>query len=110
LEKYQRAGVDVAIWDITSDIGIPAFVSLITERTVNPLRPLPSGRGFGCHPARPIALLRALTEAAQSRLTYISGSRDDVRRDAYEDALTAKTLQSGRERIEIRGPMRDFRK
>ena len=39
--------------------------------------------GAGCHPSRRIALLRALTEAAQSRLTYISGARDDIERRDY---------------------------
>jgi ribosomal protein S12 methylthiotransferase accessory factor len=109
LEKYRRAGVDVAVWETTSDIGIPAFLGLITERTVSPLRPLPSVLGYGCHPARPIALLRALTEAAQSRLTYISGSRDDLGRDAFEVALSPKTAQSDRAFTQVRGPMRDFR-
>lgn len=34
--------------------------------------------GGGCHPRPAIALTRALTEAAQSRLTLISGTRDDL--------------------------------
>ncbi|WP_338715971.1 YcaO-like family protein (plasmid) [Streptomyces acidiscabies] len=34
--------------------------------------------GGGCHPSPVIALTRALTEAAQSRLTLISGMRDDL--------------------------------
>jgi len=47
--------------------------------------------GMGCHPSRGIAPLRALTEAAQTRLTTISGSRDDLLvqrlpKDAYERA------------------------
>jgi ribosomal protein S12 methylthiotransferase accessory factor len=108
LGKYERAGVCVAVWEITSDIRIPAFSCLLTECTVNPLRPLPSARGFGCHPARSIALLRALTEAAQSRLTYISGSRDDLGRNAYENALNFDTLRSDRARMEIQGSMRHF--
>ena len=33
--------------------------------------------GAGCHPDHAVALARALTEAAQSRLTLIAGSRDD---------------------------------
>ena len=33
--------------------------------------------GMGCHPDRSVALLRALTEAAQARLGSISGGRDD---------------------------------
>jgi len=43
----------------------------------------PPAAGAGCHPSRAIALLRALTEAAQSRLVQISGSRDDLSRDLY---------------------------
>ena len=42
--------------------------------------------GNGCHPAREVALLRALTEAAQARTTYISGTRDDFPVDAWEPA------------------------
>ncbi|MFJ3310284.1 YcaO-like family protein [Streptomyces sp. NPDC086549] len=34
--------------------------------------------GGGCHPSPVIALTRAMTEAAQSRLTVISGTRDDL--------------------------------
>jgi len=109
LEKYRRAGVDVAVWETTSDVGIPAFVGLIKEKAANPLRPLPSTLGYGCHPARTIALLRALTEAAQGRLTYISGSRDDLGRDAYMDALSLNIAQGDPVPAEISGSMRDFR-
>lgn len=108
LERFWRAHVCVAVWEITSDIGIPAFLSLTTEQTFNPLRPLPTSVGFGCHPARSIAMLRALTEAAQSRLTYISGSRDDLGRNAYEYSISEKSWQSDFARMEIRGPMREF--
>lgn len=108
LGKYKRAGVCVAAWEITSDIQIPAFFCLLTEGTVNPLRPLPSARGFGCHPARSIALLRALTEAAQSRLTYISGSRDDLGRNAYEQSLNLDSLRSDRARMEIHSAVSEF--
>jgi YcaO-like protein with predicted kinase domain len=108
LERFWRARVCVAVWEITSDIGIPAFLSLTVERTFNPLRPLPSSVGFGCHPARSIALLRALTEGAQSRLTYISGSRDDLGRNAYECSISETGWQSDLARMEIQGRMREF--
>src|SRR6266536_1282965 len=39
--------------------------------------------GAGCHPSRTTALLLALTEAAQSRLGHIAGSRDDLFRRSY---------------------------
>ncbi|HYL81775.1 MAG TPA: YcaO-like family protein, partial [Candidatus Acidoferrum sp.] len=78
LGKFERAGVSVAVWDITSDAGIPAFLSASIDRREDRLPALYASLGAGCHPARHIALLRALTETAQSRLTYITGSRDDA--------------------------------
>jgi ribosomal protein S12 methylthiotransferase accessory factor len=75
-----EAGIDVAIWEMTSDVGLAAFSCVIAEREENPMRPFMPAAGNGCHPDRAIALLRALTEAAQSRLTQIAGSRDDVDR------------------------------
>jgi YcaO-like protein with predicted kinase domain len=78
LERFERADVAVAAWDITSDVGIPAFFCTILDREHGHFRALGPSSGSGCHPSREIALLRALTEAAQTRLTIISGSRDDI--------------------------------
>jgi ribosomal protein S12 methylthiotransferase accessory factor len=83
LTKYAAARFTVEIWDTTSDVGLPAFRCHIHEAADNPHDPQGIFFGAGCHPTREIALLRALTEAAQSRLTYISGSRDDIERQDY---------------------------
>jgi len=83
LEKYRRAQMAVEVWDTTSDIGIPSFRCHIYEAADNPNDAQGTFFGAGCHPSRAIALLRALTEAAQSRLTYISGSRDDIQKRDY---------------------------
>ncbi len=83
LERYHRANVNVAVWNVTSHVGLPAFECLIAEHSDDPTRLLSSARGAGCHPTRQVALLRALTEAAQSRLTIIAGSRDDMSRSDY---------------------------
>jgi len=77
LGRLDRAGMSAAVWDITSDVGIPAFSARIAERRQPPAVPAFDAEGMGCHPDRNVALLRALTEAAQSRLGYISGARDD---------------------------------
>ncbi len=77
LDRLDRAGMSVTIWDITSDIGIPAFMCRIAERREPPVVMTYDAEGMGCHPDRNVALLRALTEAAQSRLGCISGARDD---------------------------------
>lgn len=86
LDRYQRAGIAVGVWEATSDIGLPVFVAEIADREAHAGRVLYAAGGQGCHRSREIALLRALTEAAQSRLTLISGGRDDSGRDSYEAA------------------------
>ena len=80
LGKLERAGLSVAVWDITSDIEIAAFACFIVPRDDSAMWHCSVASGYGCHPARQVALLRALTEAAQARLTVISGLRDDFRR------------------------------
>ena len=78
---FQRAGVNVRIWDATSDVGLPTFVCHI--RGSGDARSLSTYGGAGAHRVREIALSRALTEAAQSRLTLITGSRDDCMPQRY---------------------------
>jgi ribosomal protein S12 methylthiotransferase accessory factor len=77
LGRLDRAAMLVSVWDITSDVGVPAFTCRIAERSQLPAVPVHDAEGMGCHPDRNVALLRALTEAAQSRLGHISGARDD---------------------------------
>lgn len=86
LAKYNSAQIRPRLWDVTSDIGIPAFVCDIPAETDNPSGGLRRFRGAGCHPSRAIALARALTEAAQIRLTYISGIRDDLLPSDYKES------------------------
>ena len=80
---YKEAGVDVVVWDATSDVSVPVFVALIVESHTDPGRLRLTSYGMGCHLDPSVALLRALTEAAQSRLTLIAGSRDDLTREDY---------------------------
>lgn len=79
LGRVARADVVAFVWEITSDIGVPTFSCTLVDRTLNLYRPIAPMTGLGCHPSRGVALLRAITEAAQSRLTIITGARDDVR-------------------------------
>ena len=83
LGQSARADIQIAVWDLTSDIGIPVFGCVIADLHEVRSAGLPPAGGYGCHPNREIALLRALTEAAQSRLTAISGARDDLHTDDY---------------------------
>lgn len=85
LHAYERARVLARVFDVTSDVGIPAFVCDLSEEP-DALLGLRGFRGAGCHPDRAVALSRALTEAAQIRLTHIAGNRDDILASAYAES------------------------
>ncbi|WNG58676.1 hypothetical protein F0U59_31030 [Archangium gephyra] len=97
LERLERAGVAVAVWETTSDVGLPCFLCTLAERSPEPLRPLYPTSGMGCHPARQVALMRALTEAVQARGTLIAGSRDDMgdarSYEAFQDPAVQERFQ-----------------
>jgi len=78
LAQCATAGMDVLAIDTTTEIGIASFQAVILDHDDQPWRVIASARGMGCHPDRGRALYRALSEAAQSRATLISGVRDDL--------------------------------
>ena len=94
LERYERAGVGVVAWNLTTDVGLPVFSATIVDRRSHVLRRLPAATGGGCHPDRGVALSRALTEAAQSRLTLIAGTRDDCPPVLYRQVKDAGAIGS----------------
>lgn len=108
LSLYERAEVDVAVWDATSDLGLATFFCTIVDRSDGGMRALYPASGSGCHPARQVALVRALTEAAQSRLTAIAGSREDVAEAGYDVQRQAEALRETRARLRHDGPWRSF--
>ena len=86
LRRLDAAGVHAAVWDITSDLGIPTYACGIMDSPQSRgFRQLGFFNGFGCHLDPAIALLRALTEAVQVRLTYVAGNRDDLFRRMYRN-------------------------
>src|SRR5712692_3214830 len=66
--KLEHAGLSVAVWDVTTDISIATFACLIIPRDDSAMWHCSVAVGYGCHPARQVALARALTEVAQARL------------------------------------------
>ncbi len=108
LDLYARGGVAVAVWDIASDLGVPTFRAMVLDREADPFHVRGAGGGMGCHPSRGVALLRALTEAAQSRLTTIAGARDDMPLRKYENWRDAESLERLRRTVVDVTPTRDF--
>jgi ribosomal protein S12 methylthiotransferase accessory factor len=76
LDKFTNAGIEVIIKDITSDIGVPTIAAVSDDIQLKD--PTLLTIGMGTHTSAKIALLRALTEVAQSRLTQIHGAREDT--------------------------------
>jgi YcaO-like protein with predicted kinase domain len=106
LDRLLRADLDTAVWETTTDIGVPAFQSLVVDRT-GEIRHV--GHGAGCHPTCEIALLRALTEAIQVRTTYIVGSREDIGHADYRHATLDARLRHAHALMRSVDRMRDFR-
>ena len=97
VRRFRQAGVLVGVWEITGESGIPGFLCRILPETASEISGIRPASGMGCHLSRDVALLRALTEAAQSRLTFISGARDDLSRDDYRKFLSAEEHAKWRE-------------
>ncbi len=94
-EQIDQAGFQLRLFDITSDVGVPVYFSTIA--------PMPNGRedlwkhfdlssGVGCHPSPARAAIRAITEAAQSRVTSITGARDDFDPNLYGTRIKADLM------------------
>ncbi|HJJ35636.1 MAG TPA: YcaO-related McrA-glycine thioamidation protein [Methanocorpusculum sp.] len=75
-DKFTRNGVEVTLRDITSDIGIPTIAAVSDDVKLEDPRLLMIG--MGTHTNAEIAMIRALSEVAQSRATQIHGAREDA--------------------------------
>jgi ribosomal protein S12 methylthiotransferase accessory factor len=74
LDKLDAASITAYLFDCTVDTGVPTYMAVIEDHI-----DITMGlyKGYGAHLDPAIAMIRAITEAAQSRLLLIAGSRDD---------------------------------
>jgi thiazole/oxazole-forming peptide maturase SagD family component len=83
-------GFDVYLFDLSPGaralgvVGLPVGAALLVDRDQGPV---PLAAGYACALGKDQALLGALLEAAQSRLTDIHGAREDVASVDHEAAL-----------------------
>jgi YcaO-like protein with predicted kinase domain len=103
LDLCRKAGLEIIVWCATTNIDIPVFVSVVADHEGKTLF-RQRAAGSGCHPMKSIALCRAVTEALQSRLTHISGTRDDVYWSSYRNDIVF-SHRSASWISEIREPM-----
>lgn len=76
VDAIRDAGLRLFVRSVKNPFGLAYFsATLIDPESRNPFF---INAGFGCHPHRSVALVRAICEAAQSRLSFIHGGRDDL--------------------------------
>ena len=88
LEKFSENDITIKLMDLTADIKVPTILASADDTLLEDAGLL--SIGIGTHLDPEIAVLRALTEVAQSRATQIQGAREDtvradlVRKVGYE--------------------------
>jgi ribosomal protein S12 methylthiotransferase accessory factor len=72
------ASAELSIWIryLENAFGLPCFMAVISD--LDDPDPFYLSAGYGCHLSRAVAITRAVCEAAQSRLSFIHGGRDDL--------------------------------
>ncbi|WP_413990188.1 YcaO-like family protein [Labrys okinawensis] len=87
VDKVRLAGLEPSFFEIPNRFGLPVVAAVIARPIlhVQGAGERLSG-GYACRMTIGEATLAALLEAAQSRLTNIAGSRDDLAETEYEEA------------------------
>lgn len=87
--RLEARGFAVHLLDAGADLGLPTAAALLVDLERGPV---PVAAGYACRLGRDEALLGALLEAAQSRLTEIHGAREDVVHGDREAGLPLAAL------------------
>ena len=82
-DQLRLAGVTLVLVRVESIAPVCTFWATLVD-PASPFACSSINTGHGSHLSPTIAAVRAITEAAQSRLTYIHGSREDISPDSYE--------------------------
>ena len=94
LQKIDQAGLEIAMFDISSDLDIACIAALLSpkNRTSKSLRHVDITLGAGASPFPLIAASRAISETVQSRMTFIAGARDDLVPATFSQPVNPATL------------------
>ncbi|HAS44867.1 MAG TPA: hypothetical protein DCS93_30585 [Microscillaceae bacterium] len=80
-QQVHQAGLELVVRYANNELGIPYFMAAVVDHEL--ANPVFIHGGYGCHTLKEIAMMRAVTEAIQSRLSFIHGGRDDLT-DAFK--------------------------
>lgn len=79
--KFKEAEIELKIWLVPTDTGIPTVIAATDDVKLKDPALLVMGAGSHLKPAT--AVVRAITEAAQSRVVQIQGAREDTDREGF---------------------------
>ncbi len=105
VEPIQAARLELELFDMTNDLGVTAIEAVIYDLDAPGPSHLPC-LGHGAHLDPVTAVTRAITEAAQTRLTHVSGNRDDILPDHYSDHHLSNTLRRFERGFDMAGTCR----
>lgn len=81
LKRFHDVGIDIKLIDLTADISVHTVAAVADDTVLKD--PALLTMGVGTHLDPEIAVIRALTEVAQSRATQIHGTREDTVRATF---------------------------
>lgn len=110
LLRLHGAGVQAALWNLDSGTGLPAYLCLLVPPDEG-MAGIEPEIGSGCHADAGTALARAITEAAQARVTRIAGARDDYAPESYGAAARQERREQAKRWLDAarRSPSLPFR-
>jgi ribosomal protein S12 methylthiotransferase accessory factor len=79
--RFKDAEIELKIWLVPTDTGIPTVIAATDDIKLKD--PALLVMGAGSHLKPEIAVARAVTEAAQSRVVQIQGAREDTDREGF---------------------------
>jgi ribosomal protein S12 methylthiotransferase accessory factor len=103
VQRFKKHDIRLITKNVTSDLEIPTFNVACVEWVSDNYGYL--AEGHGTHPDKRIALLRAITEASQTRAANIQGARDDLRKIKYgqnnSDDKSSWQFMPSKDRVEF---------
>ncbi len=105
LAKFEAAQLVPILFDCTVDTEVPVYRAQVYD----PSGSVPSSHGYGAHLDPEVAMVRALTEAAQTRAILISGARDDIFHQYYTVVRLQRNSNSEAYTLESNPPTVDAR-
>jgi ribosomal protein S12 methylthiotransferase accessory factor len=92
-DRLVGAGIAMTLVRVSSSVPVSTFWAAFVD-PASPAACTSVNIGHGTHLNPTVAAIRAITEAAQARLTFIHGAREDLTPEAYEFSDVHKRLRS----------------